>query len=161
MNKFLEKIAKDLPYRDRVEVVIQKDDKILLTKNKNKETNEEWYGFPGGGVDDQTEKLACENECLEEVGVAIKNIKPIGDSFKEEGGLGKKEDRHLKFRGSLTKWFTADFYSMDKSKMGDDGDSRKYTWLSHEEALEAVKGDRGIATHRHKVLKALKPVKSV
>lgn len=170
MNKYLIKIAKaleelkasgKLPYRDRVEVFIFKNDKVLLTKNKDKETGDEWWGLPGGGVDNQTETEAAKNECLEEVGIKVDNLKRIQGSFKEEGGMSKKENRHLIFKGSITKWYTADYVEVDKSKLGDDGDSRQYRWQGLSEALQALKGSRSIATHRVTLLKALKPVKSV
>jgi 8-oxo-dGTP pyrophosphatase MutT (NUDIX family) len=151
----------DLPYRDRVEVVIQKDDKILVTKNKDKESGKEWFGFPGGGLDGQKAVEACQNESLEEVGVRIKNIKPLDLEFTEEGGMSKKDNRHLKYRGSITKWYSADFDEMDRSKLGEDNDSRKYAWKTHQEALQAVKGGRDISTQRQAAIKALKPVKSV
>jgi 8-oxo-dGTP pyrophosphatase MutT (NUDIX family) len=156
MNRYLEKIAKSLPYRDRVEVAITKGDKILVMKCKNKDTGDEWYAFPGGGVDGQGLEEAARNECLEEVGVKVKNLKATKFTFKEEGGLSKKDDRHLKYRGSETKWFTAEYDSMDRSKLGDDGDSRKYRWLGHQEALQAVKSGKGIATHRRAVIASLK-----
>lgn len=156
MNKYLTKLAEGLPYRDRVEVIIQKGEEILLTKSKNKETGEPYYGFPGGGVDDQTETKAAENECLEEVGVAIKNLKSLKGTFKEEGGLGKKDDRHLKFKGSITKWYIADYDKIDRSKLGDDNDSRKYIWVTLPEAIKLIKNDRAISSFRSDVLKTLK-----
>jgi 8-oxo-dGTP pyrophosphatase MutT (NUDIX family) len=156
MNTYLTKIAEKLPYRARVEVVIRKDDKVLIMKCKNPDTGDQWYAFPGGGVDDQTESEAAENECLEEVGIKVKNLKKTNITFKEQGGLGKKDDRHLKFRGSETRWYVADYDQMDKSKLGDDGDSRKYRWRSLSEALQDVKSARSIATQREKVLTSLK-----
>lgn len=156
MNRYLIKIAETLPYRDRVEVVICKDDKILVMKCKNKETGDEWYAFPGGGVDGQSESKAAENECLEEVGVKVKNLRATDITFKEEGGMSKKDDRHLKYRGSKTRWYVADYAEMDRSKLGEDGDSRKYRWLGHQEALQAVKSGRGISTPRQKAITSLK-----
>lgn len=158
MNKYLEKIAKtlSLPYRDRVEILIFKDGKVLVTKNKSKETGDEWFGFPGGGVDDQTETEACKNECLEEVGIKVTNLKNTGVTRKEEGGMSKKDNRHLKFRGSITKWYTADYVEMDKSKLGDDGDSRRYTWQGLSEALRDVKQGRGMGVSRAEALNASK-----
>jgi 8-oxo-dGTP pyrophosphatase MutT (NUDIX family) len=156
MNRYLEKIAKSLPYRDRVEVLIRKDDKILVMKCKNKETGDEWYAFPGGGVDGQDKVEAAKNECLEEVGVKVKNLQPTKFTFTEEGGMSKKDDRHLKYRGSKTRWYVADYDEMDRSKLGEDGDSRKYRWLGHQEALQAVKSHRGISTPRQELIASLK-----
>lgn len=158
MNKYLEKIAsttKALPYRNRVEVLILKGDKVLLTKNSNKSNGDTWRGFPGGGVDGQTEKEACINECLEEVGIRVKNLRLVPDLFHtQEGGMSKKDDRHLKYRGSITKWYVADYVEMDRSKLGADGDSRAYAWEGLPEALRAVKQGRGMGVPRIAALKA-------
>lgn len=160
MNKYLEKIAetlnKDLPYRDRVEVLIVKDGKVLVTKNKNKDTGDEWYGFPGGGLDGDTPEKTCISECLEEVGIKVKNPKLLNVPECTEEGMGKKDNRHLKFRGSKTKWYTAEYVEVDRSKLGDDGDSRRYAWRSPQEALGDVNDGRGICRHRVKALNALK-----
>lgn len=161
MNKYLTKIAaemakKDLPYRDRVEVFIIKGDKVLVTSNRSKDTNETWAGLPGGGLDGDTAKEACVNECLEEVGIRIENPRYLGVVHTQEGGMSKKEDRHLKYRGSITKWYVADFKEMDKSKQGDDGDSRKYTWQTHQEALQGFKRGKLMSVPRCKALTSLK-----
>lgn len=161
MNKYLEKIASSLPYRDRVEVLIQKDGNILLTRNKNKDNGDEWWGLPGGGVDGQRPTEACQNECLEEVGIRIKNIKNLGITHTQEGGMSKKDNRHLKYRGSITDWYSADFDEVDRSKLGDDNDSRKYAWKSPKEALQALKQGKYMSTPRVNAVKALKPVKSI
>jgi len=155
MNKFLQKLAESLPYRERVEVVIKKDDTVLLTKNKNQETGETYYGFPGGGIEDQTKEIAARNECLEEVGVAIKTPSSIKGFFKEEGGLGKKHDRHLHYRGSITEWMIANYDKIDRSKLGDDNDSRKYIWVTVPEAIKLIKNDRPISKRRAEVLEML------
>jgi len=156
MNKYLEKIAQMLPYRKRVEILIYKDGKVLVTKNKDKDSGEEWYGFPGGGLDGKSEKETAQEECLEEVGVAVKNLTKINIPECTEEGMSTKKNRHLKFKGSITRWYLADYDKMDNSMLGEDGDSRKYQWQSPQEALHAVKGSRGIATHRCMALKALR-----
>lgn len=164
MNKFLEKIAqmisKDLPYRKRVEVVIVKDGKVLLTKNKDKTTGDEWFGFPGGGLDGKSAKETCIEECLEEVGVAVKNPTSLGIKHRQEG-MSTKDNRHLKFRGSDTEWFMAEYDKMDRSQLGDDGDSRQYRWEGLKTALEAVSKSKVMATPRQRALKALRTFKSV
>jgi 8-oxo-dGTP pyrophosphatase MutT (NUDIX family) len=166
MNKYLEKIAQDiskrnLPYRDRVEVLILKDGKLLITKNKNKDTGEEWYGFPGGGLDGSTPEKTCINECLEEVGIKIKNPVELSVPEHTQEGIGKKDNRHLKFRGSKTKWYKADYVEVDRSKQGTDDDSRKYSWRTLQEALGDVKKGKVMSTHRVKAIEALKGYKSV
>jgi len=166
MNKYLQKIAnsvskKELPLRSRTEVIIIKDGHILVTKNKNKENGDTWAGLPGGGLDGDSAEQACINECLEEVGITINNIKYTGVEHTQIGGMSKKEDRHLKFRGSLTKWYTADFVEVDRSKLGADGDSRQYSWQTHQEALQAFKRGKVMAVPRVKALTSLRGLKSV
>jgi 8-oxo-dGTP pyrophosphatase MutT (NUDIX family) len=158
MNKYLTKIAelqsKKLPYRDRVEIIIRKGDDVLLTKNRNKDSGDTWMGFPGGGLDGLTAKEACINECLEEVGIKIKNIRSLGITHTQEGGMSKKHDRHLKYRGSITKWYLADYDEMDRSRLGADGDSRQYVWRSVLRAIGDVKQGRGMGVPRVDALNA-------
>ncbi len=166
MNKYLLKIAakvasKQIPYRDRVEVLIMKDNKVLVTINKNKETGETWYGLPGGGLDGNSAEKAGREECLEEVGVDVKDLKSLNVEHTEEGGMSKKEDRHLKYRGSLTKWYQADYVKMDSSKLGNDNDSRKYSWKTHQEALQAFKEGKLMSVPRSNAVKALRASKAV
>lgn len=165
MNKFLQKAAElktqALPYRRRVEVVIQKGDTVLVTKNKDKETGDAWFGFPGGGIEEQTAEKAAMDECLEEVGIKVKNVKSLGITHTQEGMMSKKEGRNEKYRGSITTWYSADYVEVDRSKLGDDGDSRQYSWEGLSEAQEAVSKSKVMATPRVKALRALKAVKSV
>ncbi len=62
-------------YRLKAEVYIIDGDYIYAAKTK--------YGFhtlPGGGIDKgETPKMAAQRECIEEIGISIKNIKPIGN----------------------------------------------------------------------------------
>jgi 8-oxo-dGTP pyrophosphatase MutT (NUDIX family) len=158
MNKYLEKIASEkmLPYRDRVEVIIHKDGKILVTKNVDKKTGETYYGFPGGGTDGKSETKTGKEESLEEVGVRVKNLVNTNVIHKQEGGMSKKDDRHLKFRGSITKWYKADFDKVDKSVFGRDGDGRDYTFKSPQEALQALSRGKYMVSPRLDALNASK-----
>lgn len=121
-----------LPYRRRVEVVIWKDGKVLLTKNKSKE-GDEWYGFPGGGTEGDTDENAARNECLEEVGITVENLKKTGVLHRQEG-ISDKKGRAEKYRGSLTRVFSATYSGKDTSRLGADGDSVRYVWKTPEEA---------------------------
>jgi 8-oxo-dGTP pyrophosphatase MutT (NUDIX family) len=160
MNKYLIKLsamsseATSLPYRDRVEVVIRKGDQYLVTKNVNKDSGDSWLGFPGGGVDSLTEKQACIEECLEEVGIRVGNLRLLSVPIHIQEGMSKKKNRHLKYRGSKTKWYLADYLEMDRSQLGDDGDSRQYAWESLQEALKGVQKGRGMGRPRSLALKA-------
>ena len=158
MNNLLDKLAafvvnqdKSLPYRRRVEVVIWRDGKVLVTKNKNKE-GEEWYGFPGGGTEGETDESAAKNECLEEVGVAIDGLKKTSVLHRTEG-ISDKKGRGEKYRGSLTRVFSASFKEIDKSRLGADGDSVKYVWKTPDEAATLLKDNKVDSSYRVKALR--------
>ena len=158
MNNLLDKLAafvvnqdKSLPYRRRVEVVIWRDGKVLVTKNKNKE-GEEWYGFPGGGTEGETDESAAKNECLEEVGVAIDGLKKTSVLHRTEG-ISDKKGRGEKYRGSLTRVFSASFKEIDKSRLGADGDSVKYVWKTPDEAAALLKDNKVDNSYRVKALR--------
>lgn len=159
MNTFLLKIAEmvynkdtSLPYRRRVEVAIFKDGKVLLTKNKNEETGETWYGFPGGGTEGKSDEETAHAECLEEVGIAIQNVKSTTILQKQEG-INDKKGRGEKYRGTQTKVFTADFLAKDDSKLGDDGDDVKFVWKTPNEAAELLKKNSVDSGYRIKAMR--------
>lgn len=143
-NQFLLKIAKfildtdkSLPYRKRVEVLIIKGDKILVTKNKSDDGKDSWYGFPGGGNDGKSDETTVKEECLEEVGVKVKDIRNLNVS-NVENGMSDKKNRHLKFRGSMTRVYSATYDGRDSSQLGDDGDDVRYVWVSKDEAKKLL-----------------------
>jgi 8-oxo-dGTP pyrophosphatase MutT (NUDIX family) len=158
MNKiasFVTDVDKSLPYRRRVEVAIFKDGKVLLTKNKDKETGDTWYGFPGGGTDGDTDEVAARKECLEEVGVSIENLQRT-EIFDVKEGIGSKDGRDKRYRGSRTRMFTADFKGKDLSKLGADGDPVKYVWSDPSEAKKLLKDNKINSTYRVKTLESKK-----
>ena len=155
MNAYLLKIAEmvynkdsSLPYRRRVEVaILNRDGKILLTKNKNKDTGEEWYGFPGGGTEGDKDIDAARKECLEEVGVAVKDLNPTSVLHTQEG-INDKKGRGEKYRGSKTRVFFALYDRDDKSLLGDDGDAVKYVWKNPSEAEELLSQNKIDSSYR-------------
>lgn len=155
LNKIAEMVSnsdKSLPYRRRVEVAILKGDQILLTKNKDKSSGKEWYGFPGGGTEGKTDVETAKQECLEEVGILIKEPTKT-EIFKTEESINDKKGRAEKYRGSKTRYFVADYDAVDKSKLGDDGDSVRYVWKTKKEALELL-GNDPLNKSRIQVVKA-------
>ncbi len=158
MNVFLEKIAEmvfnkdtSLPYRRRVEVAIFKDGKVLLTKNKNKETGEEWYGFPGGGTEGERDEDAARKECLEEVGVAVTGLKPTSILHTQEG-INDKKGRGERYRGSKNRVFIAFYSGVDKSRHGEDGDAARYVWKTPDEAKKLLKDNKVDSMYRIKAM---------
>jgi 8-oxo-dGTP pyrophosphatase MutT (NUDIX family) len=162
VNRYLLKIAemvqvkdKTLPYRRRVEVAIFKDGKVLLTKNKDKKTGDDWYGFPGGGTDGDSDKVAANKECLEEVGVQVANLKET-DILHTQEGIGNKDGRDKKYRGSRTKMFVAEYSHKNTDKLGDDNDSVKYVWKTPEEAEPLLKDNAVNSMYRIKAMRQAK-----
>ena len=137
LNRYLEKLAQSLPYRRRVEVAIFKDGKVLLTKNKDDE-GQAWYGFPGGGTENDSDEKAAKKECLEEVGVKVENLTRVGTPHVQEG-ISSKKGRDKLYRGSVTRMFKADYVGKDDSILGADGDSVKYGWYEVDEAKKLLK----------------------
>lgn len=121
------------PVRHRVEVLVKRDDLYLLIYSVDPGENPDWRALPGGGVDDMTHEEACITECLEEVGIKIKNVRTTHLSLAESHVSGKG-DRRDKFSGSHTTWYLADFDCADVSKLGADGDIRHCEWVTYETA---------------------------
>lgn len=160
VNVYLLKIAEmvynkdtSLPYRRRVEVaILNKDGKVLLTKNKNKDTGEEWYGFPGGGTEGDKDIEAARKECLEEVGIAVTDLNPTSVLHTQEG-INDKKGRAEKYRGSKTRVFSALYDRVDKSLLGDDDDAVKYVWKNPSEAEELLGRNKVDSSYRVKAMK--------
>lgn len=147
--------AEGLPYRRRVEVAIWKDGKVLLTKNKSRE-GDEWYGLPGGGTEGETDERAARNECLEEVGVAVTSLKKTSVLHRQEG-ISDKKGRAEKYRGSLTRVFSAAYAGRDTSRLGADGDSVRYVWKTPEEAKTLLADNKVDSRYRVEAMLESRP----
>jgi 8-oxo-dGTP pyrophosphatase MutT (NUDIX family) len=138
-NIYSESVVEDkLPtkWRKRVEVFIVDDDgNLILGKGNN--------GIimcPGGGLDDDSVKVAAQRECKEEVGIKLKNIKqmnlnPFRVDWYEITKKGIKisdkiSSRMKEFRGSETYFCIASFDKNDNSLYGDDNDEMKRVTMS-------------------------------
>lgn len=148
---FITNLDSSLPYRRRVEVAIFKDGKVLLTKNKDKETGDAWYGFPGGGTEGDRDEVAARKECLEEVGIEVGNLQRT-EILDIKEGIGDKKGRDKKYRGSRTVTFTADYKAKDTSLLGNDDDAVKYVWSDIEEAKKLLRDNKIDSTYRVKTL---------
>lgn len=122
------------PYRNRGELVIWNNRKVLVTVNHTSDGGV-WHGLPGGGVDDGENVIeAVTREALEEVGVSVRNVKDTGYGSTKEKYRSAHSDREEKYRGSKTQLFEASFHKVDKSQLDADGDAVEYIWLSPKEA---------------------------
>jgi 8-oxo-dGTP pyrophosphatase MutT (NUDIX family) len=132
-----------LPMRKRVEVIIKRiTNKYLLIFAAYPKETPDWRGFPGGGNDGKTDEETCIEEVLEEIGMKIKCVQSLGIAM-DEPHVSAKGNHRAEFSGSTTKWYSAMYEGMDDSKLGADGDIRKYEWLSYEEAVEALRKSNG------------------
>lgn len=125
-----------LPLRIKVEVIIIKDKKICLcTFPIFDKPGDIFYGFPGGGVDgSETQREACIKECLEEVGIAIKNITSL-DHSKVYPPLFNKPGRVEQFSGTEKHFYYAEFNHIDNRLFNSEGDGVKFRWVSPEKAI--------------------------
>ena len=131
-----------LPLRERVEIVITKGAEVLLILSSSPVLFPDWRGFPGGGQDGNTLEEACRLECLEEVGIKIKNLRPLGINLKEPHVSGKGT-RKSEYRGSRTTWYAAEYDGEDHSLLNADNDAKKFEWVSREAAKQKLMASGG------------------
>jgi len=105
------------------------------------------YLLPGGGVEegDTLEETAIK-ECLEEVGIKIKDVKDLNFSDKQ---MYKpiKEHRIGMHEYAVTHFFKGTFDSMDKSVYGADDDGMKYKWMNPLDAIKIMNNSPSIYTY--------------
>lgn len=122
-------------YRHAVRVIVEKEGSILLGSHCNKKGTRLMYLFPGGGVDEgESLEQAAVKEVKEEVGLAIKNIRPIGHETYYDKKFDKPSRAKL-YKGSHDVWLCAKYSSKDTSQLGVKGDSFNYEWMHVEEVV--------------------------
>lgn len=147
-----------LPLRVKVEVIIVKNNKVCLTEVTTKD-NYTFYGFPGGGVEgEDSHEETGRKECLEEVGILVKDISYLGLNVILPATFVKTE-RDTQYSGIHKFNYMARFDKVDKSILGKDDDALPYRWVTIEEAVRKVSLNRfkDVAANR---VEALKKVKS-
>lgn len=166
INEYLQQLhEKSIPtkWRQRVEVYILKDDKFLVGWKPG------WklYMPPGGGVEKgQTIYTAAQEECLEELGVRIKNISLITkktfkvDWYKltQQGiDIGPKQTKRMKdFRGQQIHFLKAEFDRIDKSKYERGNDIMKPVLMSKERLIKELQKNKWeITKHRIEIVRSL------
>lgn len=146
----IESIINNNQYRQRTEVLIIKDKKILVTIiPKWANISKDYFGFPGGGLEPgETYIDAIKRECLEEVGIQIKNIRKINvkpkiflwnkDYKKRFNETHRFGSRVQQFNGTQTIYFLADYQNTNMSLYGTDDDQLKYEFISIDEAINRM-----------------------
>lgn len=131
-------------WRPRVEIYVLKNNKILVGHHP-----EIGLSVPGGGIEKgQTLITAAKNECLEEAGIKIKNVKLVlKDPYYEDwqkivdsGGTSTKKnmERMSRYRGLKIYYVKADYDGIDKSLLGADNDAlKKRGFVSKQELIKA------------------------
>lgn len=144
------------PYRRCVRVIITNNKRVLLGK-KYINGRFAYYTVPGGGMElgDDIHSTVSK-ECLEEVGIRVKNIQSLGLQKRIDMEL-KKDNRAERFRGSEDNWYTAEYVRKDTSCHGEDNDSFSYTWESVESAIAKISTEKE-STHTLSKIEALRRV---
>jgi 8-oxo-dGTP pyrophosphatase MutT (NUDIX family) len=123
--------------RKKVEVIILKGATVCLIKNTMKDGTS-FYGFPGGGIEEGDTALeTCRKECLEEVGIAVKNIKSL-HMTRRFPPVFVKAGRDVQWDGIDVSPYMADFDRVDRSIYGADHDAAKPEWYRVETAIKMV-----------------------
>lgn len=127
----------NLPLRLTVRVVIRKGNKVCLMVKK-KDGVVQYCSMPGGGVEEgSTLLLSAVEECLEEVGILIRNVKPLGVNIARQHPMPKAE-RSDTWGGTDTHYVVADFVRMNSSKLNIEGDALPYVWVEIPEAIRMI-----------------------
>lgn len=153
-----------LPLRTKVEVIILKANKLCIAKQYSADKKKYWYTFPGGGVEEGDTLLqTAEKECLEEVGVQIKNAKLLGLNKVFENPP-MKDDRKAEYSGVDVHYVVADYDKLDIRLFNTEGDGLIKLWVSREEAIASFLGNGEFGDLRIKALEKLdtfeKPTKN-
>lgn len=128
------------PLRARAEVMIWRDGKVLITNGRS--GIHTWHGLPGGGIDEgETPEEAAAREALEEVGIAVRNAKLTGETAVQPNPPGLYGARARMYGGAFTVLVKADFSKIDRSLLGIEGDAAPFTWMTPQEAINAISGD--------------------
>lgn len=140
-------------YRSRVEVLILKDNKVLLTHIPPYPplVNKFYFGFPGGGIEPNDSPIeTCIKESKEELGILINNVKKINMkqfifNFPNQLFIKNKdpnaysntlEKRFNTFKGTITTYYSASYVKEDKSIYGADGEKLKYNFYDIPKAID-------------------------
>lgn len=142
----------------RVIVVNPTDDTILLCKRFCKHTGALLtYDLPGGGVESgESIADAAIKECLEEVGVRVKDPQELGVTssypFDPAGG-----DWYYIYSQGEDHYTWAKFDGYDSTKFHSEGDSMSYDWVPMREILQKIQDGPENASNATRI-KALEKV---
>lgn len=121
-------------WRECVRVIIVKGNKVLLC-NRIVKSNTRLYTFPGGGVEGRdTYPQTVRKEVMEEVGLAVKNIRPLGFTVQYEYANWDLDWRSL-YKGSHDVFYLADYDKVARELDGTHPDEMDYNFYTFKEAI--------------------------
>lgn len=119
-------------------VIFNPEKKIILGRELNR-AGKLQYKVPGGGIEgNETLEKALINEALEEVGVEITNIEPLG-YCKKHHRTYKDIKKNILYRNIEDHWFTAIYVGENPRLYNIEGDGMEYDWVTVDEAIERVR----------------------
>lgn len=127
-----------LPLRLCARVVIWKGNKVCITLRKREGVLVN-CNVPGGGVEGtNTLEETATIEALEEVGLQIRNAKPLGVRLAMHHAMPKGE-RAATWSGTDSHYLSAEFVRVDHSLHNADGDALPYEWMEVPAAIKLIK----------------------
>ena len=136
LERLKERLNDKRGYRQCVRVIIVNGKEILLGK-KYIDGKFVCYEFPGGGLEGDDVNTAVVKECLEEVGIQVKNVKALGVEYQYDIDYPNPE-RAKKYRGGKDIWMTAEFSRKDDKFHDSEGDALPYTWETIDSARKKI-----------------------
>ena len=169
LENYLEEIQKDnRTWRKRVEVYIRKENKIVVGMHKRFKI----ILPPGGGIDKgETLNQAAKRECLEEVGIKIKNIKKIAEYKSLNNWTQKQIDdneelqrKNKLYKGAIVQYVVCDYDGVNKTLYNKNKeDKMKIYEFTIPELIKIFKkqenNDLSILKQRIKVLNTIEKMK--
>ena len=151
------KVDESLPYREKAEVSIRGPGETVVAQDVNG-----YLEFPGGGLNKgETPSAAAAREVLEETGITLKNLKPVGRSkFDFPESWNKNLGSWLKkWRGMDVHHFTAEPVSIEAPTSEEGDDWKKVEFKPVAGILSSLQGksnDKETMQTRQEEAKAIK-----
>jgi len=166
INKYLSYLQESsIPtkWRQRVEIYILKRDKLIVGYKRKYQDK---YMPAGGGVErGQTLETAAKMECLEELGIKIKNpVLITKETYKvdwyklQQQGVkltGKIPERMKEFRGSEIHFMKAEYDGIDKKYYGRDNDAMKPVVVTKKQLIKKIENQWDVSKFRVKIVRML------
>lgn len=144
--------------RKRVEVIIYNPDlKKILVAIWKREDGKEFCCFPGGGIEEgESIKQAAVKECLEEVGIRIKEdqVNPIMIAPISPFDATKAPEQ-VHYAGDQTMIVRGVYACHDAGKHGCEGDAMPFTWEDPRVALGMLQNETKESPWRVEAVKML------